>query len=46
LSEFADGSPSRPAIICQRLYYGNAIPASKMIAEEDDLEEALVLAEE
>ncbi|KAI0091787.1 hypothetical protein BDY19DRAFT_1040543 [Irpex rosettiformis] len=32
-------------IVVQRLYYGNAIPAS-VLQEEDDLEQALVLAEE
>ncbi len=33
------------AIILQRLYYGNA-PPSTALAEEDDLEQALALAEE
>ena len=32
-------------IIGQRLYFGNAIPASALLAE-DDIEQALVLAEE
>jgi hypothetical protein len=33
------------AIILQRLYYGNA-PPSTALAEEDELEQALALAEE
>jgi hypothetical protein len=35
----------RPAIIVQRFIYGNAPPPATL-AEEDDLEEALALAEE
>jgi hypothetical protein len=34
------------AIIMQRLYYGNPIPAARLLEEEDDLEQALALAEE
>ena len=33
------------AIVLQRLYYGNA-PPSTALAEEDELEQALVLAED
>lgn len=34
-----------PAIVCQRVYYGAAIPPA-VLQEEDDLEQALALAEE
>ena len=34
-----------PAIIVQRLYYGNAVPAT-VLETEDDLEQALALAED
>lgn len=33
------------AIVCQRIYYGAAMPAA-VFQEEDDLEQALALAEE
>lgn len=35
----------KPVIVGQRLYFGNAMPASTMLGE-DDIEQALVLAEE
>lgn len=34
----------RLAIVIQRVIYGNAPPATALLADEDDLEEALALA--
>lgn len=35
-----------PVIIVQRVIYGNAPPMSALLAEEDELEQALALAED
>jgi hypothetical protein len=37
---------ARPVIIVQRVVYGNAAPTSALLAEEDELEQALALAED